>query len=53
MIGLFFGVGMGVFGLGILVVFVGGFIKNFWKLVVFIVEGKKVVFWMLGWIFCY
>lgn len=49
LIGLSFGVGMGAFGLGTLVAFAGGLIKNPWKPVVPTAEGKKAVLWTSGW----
>jgi ubiquinol-cytochrome c reductase iron-sulfur subunit len=48
-IGLSLGIGLGAFGLGTLIVFVGGLIKNPWKPVVPTAEGKKAVLWTSGW----
>lgn len=49
LIGASLGIGMGAFGLGTLVAFIGGFIKNPWKPVVPTAEGKKAVLWTSGW----
>jgi ubiquinol-cytochrome c reductase iron-sulfur subunit len=49
MIGLTFGMGMGAFGLGTLVAFAGGLIKNPWKPVVDTADGKQAVLWTSGW----
>ncbi|OBI91807.1 ubiquinol-cytochrome c reductase iron-sulfur subunit [Mycobacterium asiaticum] len=49
LIGLSFGIGLGAFGLGTLVAFAGGLIKNPWKPVVNTAEGKKAVLWTSGW----
>jgi ubiquinol-cytochrome c reductase iron-sulfur subunit len=49
LIGLSLGIGLGAFGLGTLVAFVGGLIKNPWKPVVPTAEGKKAVLWTSGW----
>ncbi len=49
MIGASLGLGMGAFGLGTLVAFAGGLIKNPWKPVVQTAEGKKAVLWTSGW----
>ena len=49
LIGLSLGVGLGAFGLGTLVAFAGGLIKNPWKPVVQTAEGKKAVLWTTGW----
>lgn len=49
LIGLSLGVGLGAFGLGTLVAFAGGFIKNPWRPVVQTAEGKKAVLWTTGW----
>ncbi len=49
MIGVSMGLGMGAFGLGTLVAFTGGLIKNPWKPVVPTAEGKKAVLWTSGW----
>lgn len=43
------GIGLGAFGLGTLVAFAGGLIKNPWKPVVPTAEGKKAVLWASGW----
>jgi ubiquinol-cytochrome c reductase iron-sulfur subunit len=49
LIGMSLGIGFGAFGLGSLVAFVGGLIKNPWKPVVETAEGKKAVLWTSGW----
>ena len=49
MIGATMGLGLGAFGLGTLVAFAGGLIKNPWKPVVPTAEGKKAVLWTSGW----
>jgi ubiquinol-cytochrome c reductase iron-sulfur subunit len=49
LIGLSLGIGLGAFGLGTAVAFVGGLIKNPWKPVVPTAEGKKAVLWTSGW----
>jgi ubiquinol-cytochrome c reductase iron-sulfur subunit len=49
LIGLSLGIGLGAFGLGTLIAFVGGLIKNPWKPVVPTAEGKKAVLWTSGW----
>ncbi|MFC7675774.1 ubiquinol-cytochrome c reductase iron-sulfur subunit [Mycolicibacterium sp. GCM10028919] len=49
MIGLSLGIGLGAFGAGTLVAFLGGLIKNPWKPVVPTAEGKKAVLWTSGW----
>ncbi|CRZ13774.1 cytochrome bc1 complex Rieske iron-sulfur subunit [Mycolicibacterium neworleansense] len=49
MIGLSLGIGLGAFGAGTLVAFIGGLIKNPWKPVVPTAEGKKAVLWTSGW----
>jgi quinol---cytochrome c reductase iron-sulfur subunit len=49
MIGLSLGVGLGAFGLGTLVAFMGGLIKNPWKPVVPTANGKEAVLWTSGW----
>ncbi|MDT5284750.1 MAG: ubiquinol-cytochrome c reductase iron-sulfur subunit [Mycobacterium sp.] len=49
LIGLSLGIGLGAFGLGTLVAFAGGLIKNPWKPVVPTAEGKKAVLWTSGW----
>jgi ubiquinol-cytochrome c reductase iron-sulfur subunit len=48
LVGLSLGVGLGAFGLGTLVAFAGGLIKNPWKPVVQTAEGKKAVLWTTG-----
>jgi len=48
-IGLSLGIGLGAFGLGTLVAFVGGLIKNPWNPVVQTADGKKAVLWTSGW----
>ena len=49
LIGLSLGIGLGAFGLGTLVAFAGGLIKNPWKPVVPTAEGPKAVLWTSGW----
>ncbi|OAN27377.1 ubiquinol-cytochrome c reductase iron-sulfur subunit [Mycolicibacterium iranicum] len=49
MIGLSMGIGLGAFGIGTLIAFVGGLIKNPWKPVVPTAEGMKAVLWTSGW----
>ena len=49
LISLSMGIGLGAFGLGTLVAFLGGLIKNPWKPVVPTAEGKKAVLWTSGW----
>jgi ubiquinol-cytochrome c reductase iron-sulfur subunit len=49
LIGLSLGIGFGAFGLGTLVAFLGGLIKNPWKPVVPTAEGPKAVLWTSGW----
>jgi ubiquinol-cytochrome c reductase iron-sulfur subunit len=49
LIGATFGLGMGAFGLGTLVAFAGGLIKNPWKPVVPTADGLKAVLWTSGW----
>ena len=49
LIGASLGLGMGAFGLGTLVAFVGGLIKNPWKPVVPTADGLKAVLWTSGW----
>jgi ubiquinol-cytochrome c reductase iron-sulfur subunit len=49
LIGLSLGIGLGAFGLGTLVAFMGGLIKNPWKPVVPTASGKKAVLWTSGW----
>ena len=48
-IGLSLGIGLGAFGVGTLVAFLGGLIKNPWKPVVPTADGKKAVLWTSGW----
>jgi ubiquinol-cytochrome c reductase iron-sulfur subunit len=48
-VGLSLGIGLGAFGLGTLVAFAGGLIKNPWKPVVQTADGKKAVLWTSGW----
>jgi ubiquinol-cytochrome c reductase iron-sulfur subunit len=48
-IGLSLGIGLGAFGLGTLVAFMGGLIKNPWKPVVPTADGMKGVLWTSGW----
>ena len=48
-IGLSLGIGLGAFGLGTLVAFMGGLIKNPWKPVVPTADGIKAVLWTSGW----
>jgi ubiquinol-cytochrome c reductase iron-sulfur subunit len=48
-VGLSLGIGLGAFGLGTLVAFMGGLIKNPWKPVVPTAEGNKAVLWTSGW----
>jgi ubiquinol-cytochrome c reductase iron-sulfur subunit len=48
-IGVSLGIGLGAFGLGTLVAFMGGLIKNPWKPVVPTAEGNKAVLWTSGW----
>jgi ubiquinol-cytochrome c reductase iron-sulfur subunit len=43
------GVALGAFGVGTLIAFIGGLIKNPWKPVVPSAEGKKAVLWTSGW----
>ncbi|MCW2654823.1 MAG: ubiquinol-cytochrome c reductase iron-sulfur subunit [Mycobacterium sp.] len=43
------GVALGAFGVGTLVAFIGGLIKNPWKPVVPSADGKKAVLWTSGW----
>jgi len=43
------GVALGAFGVGTLVAFIGGLIKNPWKPVVPTADGKKAVLWTSGW----
>jgi len=49
MIGLSLGIGLGAFGVGTLVAFIGGLIKNPWKPVVPTANGKEAVLWTSGW----
>ncbi|BAX93227.1 cytochrome bc1 complex Rieske iron-sulfur subunit [Mycobacterium shigaense] len=49
LIGASFGLGLGAFGLGTLVAFAGGLIKNPWKPVVPTADGLKAVLWTSGW----
>jgi ubiquinol-cytochrome c reductase iron-sulfur subunit len=49
LIGASLGVGLGAFGLGTLVAFAGGLIKNPWKPVVPTADGLKAVLWTSGW----
>ena len=49
LIGLSLGIGLGAFGLGTLVAFVGGLIKNPWKPIVQTADGKKAVLFTSGW----
>jgi ubiquinol-cytochrome c reductase iron-sulfur subunit len=49
LIGLSLGIGLGAFGLGTLVAFAGGLIKNPWKPVVQTANGKRAVLWTSGW----
>ncbi|WP_371286980.1 ubiquinol-cytochrome c reductase iron-sulfur subunit [Mycobacterium sp. PS03-16] len=49
MIGLSLGVGLGAFGLGTAVAFLGGLIKNPWKPVVPTADGPKAVLWTSHW----
>jgi len=49
LIGLSLGIGLGAFGAGTLVAFVGGLIKNPWKPVVPTADGLKAVLWTSGW----
>lgn len=48
-IGASLGLAFGAFGVGSLVAFAGGLIKNPWKPVVPTAEGKKAVLWTSGW----
>jgi quinol---cytochrome c reductase iron-sulfur subunit len=43
------GIGFGTFGLGTLVAFFGGLVKNPWKPVVQTADGKKALLWTSGW----
>jgi len=49
LIGVSLGIGLGAFGLGTLVAFVGGLIKNPWKPVVPTSKGMTAVLWTSGW----
>lgn len=49
LIGASLGIGLGAFGLGTLVAFAGGLIKNPWKPVVPTAEGMKAELWTSGW----
>ncbi len=49
LIGMSLGIGFGAFGLGTLVAFVGGLIKNPWKPEVQTATGKEAVLWTSGW----
>lgn len=49
MVGLSLGVGLGAFGLGTAVAFIGGLIKNPWKPVVPTADGAKAVLWTSDW----
>ncbi len=49
LIGASLGISLGAFGLGTLVAFAGGLIKNPWKPVVQTADGKKAVLWTSGW----
>ncbi|WKG01310.1 ubiquinol-cytochrome c reductase iron-sulfur subunit [Mycolicibacterium sp. HK-90] len=49
LIGLSLGIGLGAFGAGTLVAFIGGLIKNPWKPMVPTAEGKKAELWTSGW----
>ncbi|MGV0744590.1 cytochrome bc1 complex Rieske iron-sulfur subunit [Mycolicibacterium sp. XJ870] len=49
MIGLSLGIGLGAFGAGTLVAFIGGLIKNPWKPVVPTADGMKAELWTSGW----
>jgi ubiquinol-cytochrome c reductase iron-sulfur subunit len=48
-IGMSLGIGLGAFGVGTLVAFIGGLIKNPWKPVVPSADGPKAVLWTSGW----
>jgi ubiquinol-cytochrome c reductase iron-sulfur subunit len=49
MIGVSMGLGLGVFGAGTLVAFIGGLVKNPWKPVVPTADGLKAVLWTSDW----
>ncbi|CAM3243319.1 ubiquinol-cytochrome c reductase iron-sulfur subunit [Mycobacterium simiae] len=49
LVGASLGLGLGAFGLGTLVAFAGGLIKNPWKPVVPTADGMKAALWTSGW----
>jgi ubiquinol-cytochrome c reductase iron-sulfur subunit len=49
LIGLSLGIGLGAFGLGTAVAFIGGLIKNPWAKVVPTADGMNAVLWTSGW----
>ena len=49
LIGMSLGIGLGAFGAGTLVAFIGGLIKNPWKPVVPTADGLKAVLWTSDW----
>jgi ubiquinol-cytochrome c reductase iron-sulfur subunit len=49
LIGLSLGIGLGAFGLGTAVAFIGGLIKNPWAKVVPTADGMTAVLWTSGW----
>jgi ubiquinol-cytochrome c reductase iron-sulfur subunit len=49
LIGLSLGIGLGAFGLGTAVAFIGGMIKNPWAKVVPTADGMNAVLWTSGW----
>jgi len=49
LIGMSLGIGLGAFGVGTLVAFIGGLIKNPWKPVVPTADGPKAVLWTSDW----
>ena len=49
LIGMSLGIGLGAFGAGTLVAFIGGLIKNPWKPVVPTADGPKAVLWTSDW----
>jgi ubiquinol-cytochrome c reductase iron-sulfur subunit len=49
LIGVSLGIGLGAFGLGTAIAFIGGLIKNPWKAVVPTSKGKTAVLWTSGW----
>jgi ubiquinol-cytochrome c reductase iron-sulfur subunit len=49
MIGISMGLGLGAFGAGTLIAFIGGLIKNPWKPVVPTADGLKAVLWTSDW----